>query len=88
VAQGTLGAHGLAGRREGGHPHRGGFVGMVDRDTFDEWLRERAAEAGAERRTGTFERIERDADGTPSCTSAHAKGAQRRSRPAACARAA
>ncbi len=41
-----------------------GFVGMVDREVFDEWLRARAALAGAERRTGTFERIERDADGT------------------------
>jgi geranylgeranyl reductase len=40
-----------------------GFVGMVDRDTFDEWLRERAALAGAERRTGRFERIERNATG-------------------------
>jgi geranylgeranyl reductase len=41
-----------------------GFVGMVDREHFDEWLRERAALAGAERRTGTFDRIERDdADG-------------------------
>lgn len=44
-------------------PIEGGFVGMVDRDVFDEWLRARAAAAGAERRTGTFERIERDADG-------------------------
>jgi geranylgeranyl reductase len=42
----------------------GGYVGMVDRGPFDEWLRERAATAGAERRTGRFERIERDADGT------------------------
>ena len=41
----------------------GGFVGMVDRGPFDEWLRDRAAGAGAERRTGTFNRIERDADG-------------------------
>ncbi len=45
-------------------PIDGGFVGMVDRDVFDEWLRERAARTGAERRTGTFERLERDADGT------------------------
>ena len=37
-----------------------GYVGMVDRDIFDEWLRNRAAQVGAERRTGTFERIERD----------------------------
>jgi geranylgeranyl reductase len=44
-------------------PIEGGFVGMVDRDVFDEWLRERAAAAGAERRVGTFERIERGADG-------------------------
>jgi geranylgeranyl diphosphate/geranylgeranyl-bacteriochlorophyllide a reductase len=45
-------------------PVGNGFVGMVDRDTFDEFLRERAAAAGAERRTGTFEALERDADGT------------------------
>ncbi|MDO9707448.1 geranylgeranyl diphosphate reductase [Paracraurococcus lichenis] len=41
-----------------------GYVGMVDREHFDEFLRVRAAEAGAERHIGTFERIERDADGT------------------------
>jgi len=45
-------------------PIEGGFVGMVDRDRFDEFLRERAAQAGAERRSGVFERLERDADGT------------------------
>ncbi len=45
-------------------PIEGGFVGMVDRDHFDEWLRERAATAGALRTTGRFEKIERDADGT------------------------
>jgi geranylgeranyl reductase len=44
-------------------PIDGGFVGMVDREAFDEWLRERAAAAGAQRRTGVFERITRDADG-------------------------
>jgi len=44
-------------------PIEGGFVGMVDRDVFDEWLRVRAAASGAERRAGLFERIERDADG-------------------------
>jgi geranylgeranyl reductase len=38
----------------------GSFVGMVDRDRYDEWLRQRAAAAGAERRSGTFDRIERD----------------------------
>lgn len=40
-----------------------GFVGMVDREHFDEWLRARAALAGAERLTARFDRIERDADG-------------------------
>ena len=44
-------------------PIENGFVGMVNRDQFDEWLRARAATQGAFRRTGTFERIERDADG-------------------------
>ena len=44
-------------------PIDSGFVGMVDRDRFDEWLRERAAASGAVRRVGTFDRIERDADG-------------------------
>ena len=39
------------------------FVAMVDREDFDEWLRVRASEAGAERRNGTFERIERAQDG-------------------------
>jgi len=37
-----------------------GFVGMVDREHFDEWLRCRAAERGAVRETGSFRRIERD----------------------------
>ncbi len=45
-------------------PINGGFVGMVDRAHFDEWLRERAVQSGAERRTGTFDHIEKDADGT------------------------
>ncbi len=44
-------------------PIEGGFVGMVDRDVFDEWLRDRAASAGAVRRSGSFERLTRDADG-------------------------
>jgi geranylgeranyl reductase len=44
-------------------PINGGFVGMVDRESFDPWLRERAKAAGAEVRTGTFERIERRQDG-------------------------
>ena len=40
-----------------------GFVGMVDREHFDEWLRNRAALAGAVRRTGRFESIEHDEAG-------------------------
>lgn len=44
-------------------PIEGGFVGMVDREHFDEWLRQRAAESGAMRCKGTFERIERSRDG-------------------------
>ena len=44
-------------------PIDGGFVGMVDRDVFDEWLRKRAFEAGAKRRTGLFRRFERGDDG-------------------------
>jgi len=44
-------------------PVDGGYVGMVDRAEFDEWLRERAEAAGAVRRAGVFDRIERGADG-------------------------
>jgi len=44
-------------------PIDGGYVGMVDREVFDEFLRERAAAAGAVRRTGVFESITRDDDG-------------------------
>ncbi|MFZ9993181.1 MAG: geranylgeranyl diphosphate reductase [Steroidobacteraceae bacterium] len=44
-------------------PIEGGFVGMVDREHFDEWLRARAASHGATRVTGEFLRIERDTDG-------------------------
>jgi geranylgeranyl reductase len=40
-----------------------GYVGMVDREHFDEWLRVRATDAGAVRRTGAFVRVERDARG-------------------------
>lgn len=44
-------------------PIEGGFVGMVDREHFDEWLRRRAASHGALRRVGQFERLTRDDDG-------------------------
>jgi len=45
-------------------PIKGGFVGMVNRESFDEWLRERARIAGAERRTGIFHDLETRDDGT------------------------
>ncbi|MEL7690835.1 geranylgeranyl diphosphate reductase [Citromicrobium bathyomarinum] len=51
-----------------------GYVGMVDRDVFDEWLRKRAAQAGAERRTGTFERIERTEGEAPTVCYREARG--------------
>ncbi len=44
-------------------PIDNGFVGMVNREQFDEWLRERAAAAGATRRTGRFDRLTRGDDG-------------------------
>lgn len=44
-------------------PIKGGFVGMVDRCEFDEWLRQRAVDAGATRVTGAYEKITRDPDG-------------------------
>jgi geranylgeranyl reductase len=45
-------------------PIENGFVGIVDREQFDEFLRERAASHGAVRRTGSFDCFGRDADGT------------------------
>ena len=44
-------------------PIEGGFVGMVDRGDFDEWLRQRAVAAGAERAPGTCLRVEDEAEG-------------------------
>lgn len=41
-------------------PINGGSVGMVDREHFDEWLRERAANAGVSRRSGAYIALERD----------------------------
>ena len=40
-------------------PIENGFVGMVDREEFDEWLRNRASSNGATRKIGSFENIER-----------------------------
>jgi len=52
-----------------------GFVGMVDREHFDEWLRERASAAGAERRTGKFEKLEHDDQGRAIITYRSGSGA-------------
>ncbi len=49
-------------------PIEDGFVGLVDREHFDEWLRKRAASAGALRRNGKFERLGRDSDGCATVT--------------------
>lgn len=46
-------------------PIENGYVGMVDREVFDEFLRKRAADTGATRITGTFKALERDAHGDP-----------------------
>lgn len=51
-----------------------GYVGMVDRDEFDEWLRERARHSGAERLTATFEKIERDEHAHPIVTFRRTRG--------------
>ncbi len=45
-------------------PVDGSYVGMVDRDQFDEYLRTRAADSGAERVTGNYTCSSRDGDGT------------------------
>jgi geranylgeranyl diphosphate/geranylgeranyl-bacteriochlorophyllide a reductase len=45
-------------------PISDGFVGMVDRDVFDEWLRDRAARCGAQRQVGQFQALSREPDGT------------------------
>lgn len=51
-------------RRNVDIPIDDGYVGMVDRDVFDEWLRNRAAERGAERREGRFRHLERHGHGS------------------------
>ncbi|MEO1490254.1 MAG: geranylgeranyl diphosphate reductase [Pseudomonadota bacterium] len=51
-----------------------GYVGMVDREDFDEWLRERARNSGAERLSATFEKIERDDQPHPLVTFRRERG--------------
>jgi geranylgeranyl reductase len=58
----------------------GGYVGMVNRDQFDEWLRERAAKCGAERVTGTFDTLTRDVDGV-AVVNYHPKGVDKSAPP-------
>ncbi len=60
-------------------PIEDGFVGMVDRDVFDEWLRERAASSGAVRRSGTFDKLTRDDDGVSVVHYTARDGRERRS---------
>ncbi len=60
-------------------PIEDGFVGMVDRDVFDEWLRERAAASGAVRRSGTFDKLTRDDDGVTVVHYTARDGRERRS---------
>lgn len=45
-----------------------GFVGMVDRDLFDPFLRQRAKEAGAQSLAGTFKEMIDNSDGTITAT--------------------
>jgi geranylgeranyl reductase len=61
-------------------PIENGYVGMVDREHFDEFLRARAARHGAQRLTGTFLRTERDAEGPVVVWRDKASGEERRSR--------
>ncbi len=62
-------------------PIENGYVGLVDREVFDEWLRLRAQAAGAERRVGTFTRLGRDRDGAALVH--YTEGSSRGGRPAA-----
>lgn len=55
-------------------PIENGFVGMVDREHFDEWLRSRAVAAGADRITGVFDDLSRNPDGTVSISYRTAPG--------------
>jgi geranylgeranyl reductase len=57
-----------------------GHVAMVDRETFDPWLRERAGEAGAARITGTFAGLSHDADGLVTVTIEEKGGGEKRFR--------
>ncbi len=57
-------------------PIENGFVGMVNRDSFDEWLRERARSHGATRLRGNFDKITHDEDGVARVHFSHQVDAQ------------
>jgi geranylgeranyl reductase len=59
-------------------PIENGYVGMVDREHFDEFLRDRATQAGAVRLTGAFRRLERDEGGVSVVYRDKASGEERR----------
>ncbi len=52
----------------------GGFVGMVDRGSFDNWLRRRAEKSGANFFRGEYSSIERDPDGMARVVVKNAQG--------------
>jgi geranylgeranyl reductase len=58
----------------------GGWVGMVKRGTFDEWLRNRAASNGATRVTGQFQSVVRDDEPAPMVEFKNAEGETQRIR--------
>lgn len=64
-------------RRSVDIPIENGFVGMVDREDFDAFLRARAVEAGADGLTGTFKRIVREGAATHVHYKDHETGADR-----------
>lgn len=55
-------------------PIENGFVGMVNRETFDEWLRERAEKSGATYQKGAFVELKQNADETVSITYKSSEG--------------
>ncbi len=63
-------------------PIEGGYVGMVDREQFDEWLRERACSSGTTRIDGFFTAID---DSDDICTAHYvpcdARGAKQKTEP-------
>ena len=58
-------------------PIHGGYVGMVDREHFDEWLRARAGGAGAIRACGTYRSMRRLDDGLTVVSYRDADGQER-----------